>query len=625
MQSNWIGKSEGVEIKFIVEAADLDIKNINVFTTRADTIFGASFCAISLDHPLAKKIIEKNLLAKKFKNDCLNINPDKEKKGFDTEIKVKHPLIENKLLPLFIANFVLMDYGSGAIFGCPAHDQRDLDFAIKYKLDIIPVILPKDTSVEEFKINKIAYTENGVLINSGFLNGKKIEEAKKIILEKLIEKNIGSEKINYRLKDWGLSRQRYWGCPIPILYREDGKIIPVPKKDLPVRLPEILKFSGSGNALKEITEWKETVCPETGLKATRETDTFDTFFESSWYFLRYCNPRNEKPFLEEDINYWLPVDQYIGGIEHAILHLLYSRFFVKALRDTGHLKIDEPFAGLFTQGMVTHITFKNNKGDWLDPTEVYLENNKWYDLNKESVKIGKVEKMSKSKKNVVNPSSIISLYGADTARWFMLSDSPPERDLEWTDTGVLGSYKFINKVWSISQSILIDDSAFSSVTKDHLMYKKLDETLVNVTKNIENFQYNKAVANIYEIINLLQKLVNEKNISKKLLIITIKNISLLLQPFTPHLSEELWSLIGEKDLAINQKWPEPLGFISKKSYNVAIQINGKTKDVVVLDLTPSEDELLERVMKLKKISSIIGDKKILRKIYVPNKIINILI
>ena len=459
MQSNWIGKSRGAEINFeISNLENENLKHIKVFTTRPDTIFGASFCAISIDHPLAKHMLVEDAAIRKFNKECSEVNPDKEKKGFKTKFFVKHPFLENKLLPLFIANFVLMEYGSGAIFGCPAHDQRDLDFAKKYNLEVTTVILPPNENEASFAVKDVAYTGEGLLINSLFLNGKTISDATSLIIKELTKRKQGNEKINYKLRDWGVSRQRYWGCPIPMLYREDGEIIPVEKKDLPIKLPDIKKLDGSGNILNRMNEWKETTCPQTGLKAIRETDTFDTFFESSWYFLRYCNPRNKEAFLKEDIKYWLPVDQYIGGIEHAILHLLYSRFFVKALRDLKHINIDEPFKGLFTQGMVTHKTFKNQNNEWLSPDEVVFENNKYTYQSGEDVQVGKIEKMSKSKKNVIDPTEIINMYGADTARWFMLSDSPPERDLEWTESGASGSFKFINKLWDLTNNVCSNKS-----------------------------------------------------------------------------------------------------------------------------------------------------------------------
>ena len=625
MQSNWIGKSEGAEINFRIKNSNIGFNTLKVFTTRPDTIFGASFCAISLDHPIAKKIIAKNTDARKFEFECSDINPDKEKKGFKTDLYVVHPFNEKKLLPIFIANFVLMDYGSGAIFGCPAHDQRDLDFAHKYNLEITPVILPHNSVIGDFTIKNDAYLGTGSLINSAFLNGKEIDRAKEMVIQKLLKLGLGSLKTNYRLRDWGISRQRYWGCPIPILYREDGKIIPVSKKDLPVELPKINQLSGSGNALQKLDKWKETICPETGMKVTRETDTFDTFFESSWYFLRYCNPRHSKPFDKEDIDYWLPVDQYIGGIEHAILHLLYSRFFVKALRDIKHINIDEPFKGLFTQGMVTHQTFKNKKDEWLGLDEIIKKDYNYFDLENNVVNVGKIEKMSKSKKNVVDPTSIINLYGADTARWFMLSDSPPDRDLEWTDSGIAGSYKFINKIWNLTKEVLNDSYNFSKSSNDNLLYAKLDETIENVTNNINAFQYNKSVANIYELINFLQKQLNNNAVSKNCVLETLKKLSLLLQPFIPHLSEELWSHLVGGDMAICQSWPIKIGMSKKSSYGMAIQVNGKTKDVILLDHTPEEKALFDILKNNNKIQKIIKNKKIIRTIYVPNRILNILI
>ena len=624
MQSNWIGKSVGAEINFkINNSKNFKFNKISVFTTRPDTLFGASFCAISIDHPVAKEIIKKNSLAKKFKEGCSNLNPDKEKLGFKTVLKVKHPFVKNKVLPVYLANFVLMDYGSGAIFGCPAHDERDHDFAKKYNLSILPVIQANDDNEDSTALQK-PYLGSGKLINSFFLNGLEADEAKKIIIEKLIDLGIGSKKTNYKLKDWGLSRQRYWGCPIPILYREDGEIIPVPKEQLPVELPEVNDLSGTGNVLQKMEEWKSTTCPETGMKATRETDTFDTFFESSWYFLRYCNPRDKKPFQKEDINYWLPVDQYIGGIEHAILHLLYSRFFIKALRDVGHIEIDEPFKGLFTQGMVTHKTFKNKNNDWLMPEEVVFNKNGWQDTLGSDVTIGKTEKMSKSKKNVINPQSIIDLYGADTARWFMLSDSPPDRDLEWTDTGILGAYKFIRKVWDLSNNILKSPREETASENTNLLIK-LNQTKKNVTKNIEDFHYNKAIANIYELANYLQKEKTIKNTSKNILKEAVGDMALILHPFVPHLSEEIWKLLGNKSLAINQVWPRYNNTEEAASFKIAIQINGKTREIVEIKKDTSKEEVIKIAINSEKIKKHLGIFDVKKSIYIPTKVLNLVV
>jgi len=626
MQTNWIGRSTGVELSFeISNKNNFDTKFIRIYTTRPDTIFGATFCAISLDHEIAKKIILENKDAKIFSENCSDLNPDKEKKGFKTNLYVKHPFLEKKLLPVFLANFVLMDYGLGAIFGCPAHDQRDLDFAKKYNLEIIPVILPEKKSKENFEIKDVAYTEGGSLINSEFLNGKNIDDAKIFITDKLVEKGIGEKKINYKLRDWGLSRQRHWGCPIPILYREDGAIIPVKKEDLPIKLPLLDSFGDKKKSTLLLDEWKNTICPETGMKAIRETDTFDTFFESSWYFLRYCNPRNKKPFVKEDINYWLPVDQYIGGIEHAILHLLYSRFFVKALRDTGHIDIDEPFRGLFTQGMVTHKTFKNTNGEWVNPEEIVFSNDGVFDKNNNILEVGKIEKMSKSKKNVIDPTNIIKTYGADTARWFMLSDSPPDRDLEWTDSGILGSYKFINKAWDIATAVINEAEFTENNENDFLLIEKVNISIINVTKNIDTFHYNKAVANLYELINSMQKHLLNKDITKKTMLSSLKKLSLLLHPFVPHISEELWSAMGEEGMAINQRWPESKEMLVQSSYKIPIQINGKIKDLIEFSYSPSEEEILKVVRDKDKLKNILNNKNIKKIIYVPNKILNLVL
>ncbi len=625
MQSNWIGKSVGAEINFEISKKKPGIEFLNIFTTRPDTIFGASFCAISIDHPIAKIIISEDKNAKIFAKECSGLNPEKDKKGFKTAFSVNHPFLENKQLPLFIANFVLMEYGSGAIFGCPAHDQRDLEFANKYGLEVIPVILPINEKKETFKITKNAYTEEGTLINSFFLDGKKIEEAKIEIIKKLEERKIGKSKINYRLRDWGLSRQRYWGCPIPVLYREDGEIVPVEKKDLPIKLPEVTELSGSGNILERIDSWRNTFCPKTGMSAKRETDTFDTFFESSWYFLRYCNPRHKDAFIKEDINYWLPVDQYIGGIEHAILHLLYSRFFVKALRDTGHINLDEPFKGLFTQGMVTHKTFINKKNEWISPDEVFEENNILLDKNKNEVIAGKVEKMSKSKKNVIDPSSIIETYGADTARWFVLSDSPPERDLEWTASGIGGAFKFVKKVWELTTSIISISDKQENVSTNPNLENETNKAIENVTNNIDAFHYNKAVANIYAFVNSLQQFQKNSEISKDSFLVSLKKLALIIHPFTPHLSEEMWKALSCKGLAIEQEWPKPTKSQQILRPKIAVQINGKTKAIVEADYNADKDSVEKIVLSNQKIIKIIDNKKIKKSIFVPNKIYNIVL
>ena len=617
MQTNWIGKSEGALIKFKLFPSFGDIKEIEVFTTRHDTLFGASFCALSIEHPLSKKIISTNKDAYAFAKSCEGIDQEKIKKGFLLNFKVGHPLIKGKKLPVFISNFVLMEYGSGAVFGCPGHDQRDLDFANKFRLEVIPVVKPNNIN-EDFEITNIAYTGSGKMINSSFLNGLSIEDAQKKILDKLIKIGLAKKKVNYRIRDWGLSRQRYWGCPIPVLYREDGEIIPVPKEMLPVRLPSIKKIVTKGNALKNLEDWKKTTCPHTGLRATRETDTFDTFFESSWYFLRYCNPRdNEKPFSTSDIDYWLPVDQYIGGVEHAILHLLYSRFFVKALRDLGYINIDEPFKGLFTQGMVTHKTFRDKNNNWIYPDEVIKKNENYYNAKNEKIFEGKIEKMSKSKKNVVDPGQIIDLYGADTARWYMLSDSPPDRDLEWTENGIMGAHKFINKIWSLSKKIS-EYSPKTSGDDNELLFKQ-NKLILSITKNIEKFHFNKSVANIYELVNLLQEKITNKSISKNMLEKLMINLSKVIHPFVPHISEEIWKNLNCKNYCYEASWPELINEVKEHNFKIALQINGKTRDIIVVDDKETKDQIVKRVKKQSKIIKHLGAKEVKKIIYVPKK------
>ncbi len=616
MQSNWIGRSIGAEIEFKISKKN---SKIRIFTTRPDTIFGATFLALSVDHEIVSEISKKNNDLRKFIKDCEKLNSEKIKKGFNIGITAEHPFIPGKKLPIFVANFVLKEYGLGAIFGCPAHDQRDLDFANEYNLDVIPVVKPENISEEDINIDGDAYTEGGKIINSKFLNGLGVEEAKKKIIDEIEKKKIGEKKVNFKLRDWGISRQRFWGCPIPIIYREDGEILPVEDKELPVKLPDVKDFSESSSTLDNISDWKETFCTKTGMKAYRETDTFDTFFESSWYYFRYCNARLDEPFDRKDLEYWLPVDQYIGGIEHAILHLLYSRFFTKVLRDLGYFDLNEPFKGLFTQGMVTHITYKNQNNQWVEPRDVIADEAKLKDNNGLEVFTGKVEKMSKSKKNVVDPNDIIDLYGADTARWFMLSDSPPERDLQWTDTGISASFKFINKLFEFIEKFnnyqpeKIDGSEIISDLK----------LIINqVSDNIETFQFNKSVAKIYEFVNILNDALSKNKLSKKELEWSLKKLSIILQPFVPHISEEIWSKLNSKTLCVDEKWIYEE--VEKKiKLNIALQINGKTRDVIEIDDNLSKESVLKIVMNNKKIKKNLTDKKVVKEIYVPGKILNL--
>ncbi len=618
MQSNWIGKSVGSEIDFKVSGQDT---SITVFTTRPDTIFGATFLAISTEHELTKKILKQNNDLNNFIKECEGINSEKIKKGFKTNMYVDHPFINGKKLPIFVANFVLQEYGLGAIFGCPAHDQRDLDFANEYNIEIIPVVKPINIDEKDLKITNEAFTQDGIIINSNFLNGLKIEEAKDKIIKEIEIKNIGRKKINFKLRDWGVSRQRFWGCPIPIIYREDGKILAVEDDELPVKLPEIKNFTESSSALRNISEWKETKCKKTGMKAYRETDTFDTFFESSWYYFRYCNSRLKEPFERSDIDYWLPVDQYIGGIEHAILHLLYSRFFTKALRDLNYFNLDEPFKGLFTQGMVTHITYKNNSGEWVEPRDIERVGNKFIDKNGSNVETGKIEKMSKSKRNVVDPNDIIDSYGADTARWFMLSDSPPERDLQWTDTGIAASYKFINKLYELVEKF---KNYETKNPNDSRTIEALKKIINEVSNTIEAFQFNKSVAKIYEFVNTLSDGLSKYRLSKENFKWSLAKLSLILQPFIPHISEEIWSNVGDNSLCINQEWPVE-EIKSELNLKLAIQINGKTKEIIEIDSNLEKDGVMETIKRNERVKKNLLGKEIVREIYVPGKIVNLVV
>ncbi len=619
MQKNWIGKSDGAEIDFRIVTEPFNNHLIKVYTTRPDTLYGATFIAISSHHPIAKKLSKKDISIKKFLQKCETSNAEKEKLGHNTGLTAEHP-ITKKPLPVYVANFVLMEYGLGAIFGCPAHDQRDLDFANKFDLGVIVVVKPKEENV--LKISNVAYTGGGEIINSDFLNGLGVEDAKLKAIEYLEANNLGIRKTNYKLRDWGVSRQRYWGCPIPMMYREDGEIIPVPKSQLPVMLPKNNTSENIVVSLKDLDSWKEIKCPHTGMAAIRETDTFDTFFESSWYFLRFCNPRLEEAVDFNEIEYWLPVDQYIGGIEHAILHLLYSRFFTKALRDLNYIKLDEPFKGLFTQGMVTHKTFRNTNNEWVEPSEVILKNEKFFDSNGKELLVGNIEKMSKSKKNVIDPTEIIELYGADTARWFMLSDSPPERDLEWTERGVVSSYKFINKIWDVCNKSL----EYTARENKKVSYIGDFDLIINeIASNIESFHFNKSVAKIYEYVNLLTSLIVDKKIEKKELTKVVENLAIIIHPFIPHISEEIWHKIGGSDLCALASWPKTKKSLGTKAFKMPVQINGKTRSLLNVSNDDKKEKIIDMAMKDPKIMKNIENKKVLKTIYVENKIINLVV
>jgi leucyl-tRNA synthetase len=623
MQKNWIGRSEGCEIDFVTNCKDLKIK---IFTTRPDTIFGASFIAIAPDHPFTENFSSdkefKNFKELALKNlgteSSLSTN---EKLGFKTPFFAFHPFL-NKKLPIYVANFILMDYGSGAIFGCPAHDQRDLEFSIKYKLEIIPVVCSEKSKI--INIKNQAYTEEGYNINSDFLDGLSTQEAKKNIIKKLVEKKIGNSKIIYRLKDWGISRQRYWGCPIPIIYREDGKIILVPEKDLPITLPKDIDFTKPGNPLENHPTWKYTKCPETGMKAIRETDTLDTFVDSSWYFLRFCSPQEEnKPFNIEEINYWMPVDQYIGGVEHAILHLLYSRFFTLALQDEYKFKFSEPFENLFTQGMVCHPTFTTKTGKWVFPKDIIEKNNSFFLKNNEEVVKGDSQAMSKSKKNIIDPDDIIKLYGSDAVRWFILSDSPPDKDIQWSDSGIQGAYKYIQKIWSTYEKIKIYENKNKNEINNKLI-KNTNILIKEITECVEKFHINVAVAKLYVFLTNINEEIDKQTIDKEEIINVYKKYLIIISAFIPYVANECWEKItGKQDINF-QEWPQiDDSLLSKENYDIVIQVNGKKRAIINATNNESEENILSKSLAIKNIQVILDKKIIEKKIFIKNKLLNI--
>ena len=625
MQKNWIGKSYGCEIKFKIQSKK-DIKEIKCYTTRPDTLFGMSFLAVSVDHPIAE-FYSNDPEFIKFKIECSKIGTTEEsiaaadKLGYKTDLLAINPLDENIKVPVYFANFVLMDYGLGAVFGCPAHDQRDLDFARKYNLKVTPVVRPKKNN--DFSVNDKAFTESGYLFNSKFLNDLKVpDESIDKTINFLEKNNIGQRKTNYRLKDWGISRQRYWGCPIPIAYDEDNNPIKIPKEMLPVRLPKIEQLNSKGNPLNEISEWKNIII--NGKKCTRETDTLDTFVDSSWYFLRFCSPHNvSQGFDFEEVKYWMSVDQYIGGVEHAILHLLYSRFFMQALSyQNNSFNIKEPFNGLFTQGMVCHETYKDKNNNWVSPDElITIEGQKFLKENKEPVKVGPSESMSKSKKNTIDPEKIINDYGADAVRLFILSDSPPEKDVQWSDEGIKSSYKFMQKLWVLHQKIIIEIEANHPPSQNNDLEKITNKFLKEVTYNIENFSYNKIIANMHEAYSGLNKVMSNK-IEKVRLIENYKKVLIAISPVIPHFSSECMEMMKSSERVYWPKFDE--NFLMEENVKFVIQFNGKTRKIIESKKDIGEDILIEKIKEDHKLSVYLNEKNVLKKIFIPNKLINII-
>jgi len=636
MQERWIGKSEGQIIDF--KLADSDAK-ISVYTTRPDTLFGASFIGISPHHPIAQELAQKNSEIKTFIETCNRNAVDEqtiekqEKTGIKTGLQVIHPLDRNWKLDVYIANFVLMEYGTGAIFACPAHDARDFEFAKKYNLPIKQVVGPvaihnSENSIpnilveplddnERLKELNLPYLEDGIIINSDFLNSLTCAQAKEKVFEILAAKNEATKKINYRLRDWGVSRQRYWGCPIPILYLEDGTIVPVPEEELPVELPKDVEFNGLGNPLAQHPTWKYTTYK--GKKAIRETDTLDTFFESSWYYLRYISQPQDKAFDKDAANKFMAVDQYIGGVEHAVLHLLYARFFTKALKKCGYLDISEPFANLLTQGMVCHQTFKDKAtGKWIFPSDAAAR-------SADEVIFGRSEKMSKSKKNVVDPSHIVESYGADTARLFMLSDTPASRDLDWSEGGIDGAWKYINRLWKLVASN-IDNKGEGEVLSSHPITKLTHKTIAIVKDEFEKMGFNRSIAKIREFSNALEKFEPKSAADNKVMNFALNNLVILISPIMPHLAEELWEKLGNKTLVSAEKFPDfDPALILEDEVGVAIQVAGKLRAVIQMPKGITKEEMKKLAFENENVKKFIEGKEIKKIISVPDKLVNIVV
>jgi leucyl-tRNA synthetase len=646
MQANWIGKSRGARVFWeLTDSAGADLSDkpwgkLEIFTTRPDTLFGASFAALSVDHPIVAEQAAKDPGLQRFIEECHKTGTaaaeieTAEKQGYKLPLLAKHPLMPGKTLPVYAANFVLMEYGTGAIFGCPGHDERDHEFATKYGLPIIPVVMPKDADPAKFSVAEAAFVEDGVIINSDFLDGLEVEDAKAKVIAKLEEMGVGKGTIQYRLRDWLVSRQRYWGCPIPAIHCEKCGVVPVPESDLPVRLPDDVSFDKPGNPLDHHPTWKHVNCPTCGGPARRETDTFDTFIDSSWYFDRFTSPRLETaPFDREENHYWMPVDQYIGGVEHAILHLLYSRFWTRAMREVQMTSRDEPFDGLFTQGMVCHETYRAADGTWLTPEEIERVDGKVVRISDKSpVEVGRSEKMSKSKKNVVDPDQIIRDYGADTARWFMLSDSPPERDLEWTEAGVTGAWRFQQRLHRIASEAIASlppvdapkPESFSEAATQ--LRRAAHKTIAGISADIEAFHFNKAVARLYELANAIGSFDASDEASRWALRETLEIFVRLIGPMTPHLAEELWQALGHTGLLADAGWPAiEDALLVDDTVTVAVQLNGKLRGTIQLAKDGPKDVAEQTALALPEIVRGLNGQTPRRVIVVPNRIVNVVV
>ena len=647
MQANWIGRSEGARLRFALTRAQAGISEIEVYTTRPDTLFGMSFLAIAPEHPLAAQVAARDAGAAAFVAECRRQGTSEvaietgEKRGYDTGVRVAHPFLEGASFPVWVANFVLMEYGTGAIFGCPAHDQRDLDFARKYALAVPPVVLPAGQDAATFVIGDKAFDGAGVIINSGFLDGMAAPDAAKpAAIMELERRGAGEGVVNWRLRDWGMSRQRYWGCPIPMVHCGACGVVPVADADLPVVLPEDVAFDRPGKLLDHHPTWKHVACPSCGKPALRETDTCDTFVDSSWYFARFCSPHAASPVTRAAADHWLPVDQYIGGIEHAILHLLYSRFFARGMKVTGHLSVEEPFAGLFTQGMVTHESYRLGSGAngvWLYPDEVERRTDGAvvHRESGEAVTVGRVEAMSKSRRNTVDPRAIIARFGADTARWFVLSDNPPERDIEWTEAGVVGSYRFIQRIYRLVEGLVgvrrLTDVPDTFSDEARRLRRATHRAILSVTQSLEDFGFNVAVARVHEFANAIGEAEKAPGGAEALIwarFEAMEALARLISPMMPHLAEEIQVRLGFGDgkLVAEQAWPEgDVALAAAETVTIAVQVGGKLRGTVIVAPDASEEAVLEAAAAEANVARLLEGKRLVKRVYVPGRIVNFVV
>ena len=636
MQAHWIGRSEGAAHFLSLVAPLAGIETIEVYTTRPDTLFGMSFVALAPEHPLAAAVAARDPGASSFIAECRRLGTSEaaieaaEKQGYDTGLTVAHPFLKGEKIPVWIANFVLMEYGTGAIFGCPAHDQRDLEFARKYGLPVLPVVLPPGERAEDFAIGATAWTGPGTIIRSDFLDGLDPAGAKRRVIAELERIGVGRGEVNWRLRDWGVSRQRYWGCPIPVIHCASCGIVPVPERDLPVLLAEDVRFDRPGNPLADHPSWKHVPCPSCGGPAERETDTLDTFVDSAWYFSRFCSPHAAGPVDRAAVDHWLPVDQYIGGIEHAILHLLYARFFTRAMRQTGFVSIDEPFAGLFTQGMVTHESYRAADGTWLYPEEVErrADGTAVARTSGAPVVVGRIEAMSKSRRNTVDPGTIIARYGADTARWFILSDNPPDRDMEWTEAGVAGAHRFLQRVQRLADQVVGSNADVPDLFSEdaRALRRRTHQTILAVTSALEDFAFNSAVARLYELAGAIGDAEGDGIAEARREAIEV--LVRLAAPMIPHLAEELYARLhpGSQHLVAELPWPEAdPALAASETVTIAVQVSGKLRGTLVMAPDAPEPEVVAAAEAEPNVARALAGRRVVRRIHVPNRIVNFVV